>query len=824
MSRRTSILLLLLLFGLFSLFTRGCKTTEPEPDEPVTTAPPSESATDIREPIREFRAVWIATVANIDWPSSPGLEVSQQKEELIDILDRAAALHFNAVIFQVRPAADALYRSSLEPWSSFLTGKMGQAPLPGYDPLEFAVEEAHKRGLELHAWFNPYRAGHPSDRSEISADHVSHTNPDYVVEYGDFLWLDPGLPEVREHTKRVVMDVVERYDIDAVHFDDYFYPYPSYDNGADFPDSLSWNRAVKNGVTLSRDDWRRQNVNKLIRELSVEIKELKPHVKFGISPFGIWQPGYPENTTGFNAYRELYADARHWLKEGWVDYLSPQLYYRITQVPQPFPVMLNWWVDQNVKGRHIWPGHFTGRIRDQNRYWPPYEILGQVYTAKAFSGVTGSIHFSMKTFMENPENFNESIAAGPHANAAAVPESPWIDLPAPSEPIIRYHDYGTHWNLYLEPSGDETVKWWSVKTEIDGKWEQELFPGHHKMIRFEGGAAMVRPRKVMVTAVGRSGMESAPVTILTPLTLQEKPDSLIPKPENLIPREEWATRPAAGMPANAVVKRMGRNDTLRFRDLTLIVDELMQSMSYPAQLMGIEDETTTRVEQQVSKTATLKLYKNGVSETLKMSEGEALNWYGYHIGIPDHQTGNKGSLIEVAAVPSLSVERAAFRSTGDASDRFRVPHRVRNSVLFQTVVDSALTDEETIDFLNNRLMESQENNHLWDVPYHYIVTADGMIYEGREQGRAGSPNFGYDPRGRLMISLIEFAGQDSIPEAQLEALADLLRYAFQKFGLYETDILLHEDLVAGAKPNADLKNILQNRRLIRLIEAHRSSP
>jgi hypothetical protein len=486
--------------------------------------------------------------------------------------------------------------------------------------------------------------------------------------------------------------------------------------------------------------------------------------------------------------------------------------------------MLNWWVDQNVKGRHIWPGHFTGRIRDQNRYWPPYEILGQVYTAKAFSGVTGSIHFSMKTFMENPENFNESIAAGPHAKAAAIPGSPWMDVLPPSEPKIRYHDYGTHWNLYLDPAGDESVKWWSVKTEIEGKWEQELFPGHHKMVQFEGGAAMVRPRKIRVTAIGRSGKESEPVTILTPLTLQGKPDSLVPKPEKLITREEWAARPAAGVPANAIVKRMGRNDTLRFRDLTLIVDELMQSMPYPPQLMGIEEETTKRHEEQVSKTATLKLYKNGVSETLNLTEGEALNWFGYHIGIPDLQTGNKGSLIEVAAVPSLSVQRAASRSTGDASDRFRVPHRIRNSILFQTVVDTALTKEETIDFLNNMLVESQENNHLWDVPFHYIITKDGIIYEGREQRRAGSPNFGYDPRGRLMISLIEHPEQLSIPEAQLKSLADLLRYAFQKFGLNETDILLHGDLVVGTRPNADLKNTLRNGRLSRQIEAHLSNP
>lgn len=215
------------------------------------------------EPMREFRGAWIATVANIDWPSKPGLPVAQQKAELIALLDRAAQLHFNAIIFQVRPACDAMYASSLEPWSEYLTGTQGQAPEPFYDPLAFAIEEAHKRGLELHAWFNPYRARHLKAKSPVAPNHISQTHPEWVRKYGGQLWLDPGEPGVREHILRVVLDVVNRYDVDGVQFDDYFYPTPEKDadgHEIDFPDEASWKKYGE-ATGLSRDDWRRENVN-----------------------------------------------------------------------------------------------------------------------------------------------------------------------------------------------------------------------------------------------------------------------------------------------------------------------------------------------------------------------------------------------------------------------------------------------------------------------------------------------------------------------------------------------------------------------------------
>jgi len=283
-------------------------------------------------PAREFRGAWIATVANIDWPSKPGLGVAEQKAELIALLDRAAQLKLNAIIFQVRPACDAMYVSPLEPWSEYLTGAMGRAPQPFYDPLAFAIGEAHRRGLELHAWFNPFRALHPRARSPVAPNHISRTHPGWVRKYGDQLWLDPGEPAARDYVLSVVMDVVRRYDVDGVQFDDYFYPDPEKDTAGRelvFPDDATWRKFGLPGGFLSRDDWRRANVNQFIQRVYQSIKAVKPRVKFGVSPKGIWRPGYPQQIRGMDAYAKIYADSRKWLANGWLDYFSPELYWPI---------------------------------------------------------------------------------------------------------------------------------------------------------------------------------------------------------------------------------------------------------------------------------------------------------------------------------------------------------------------------------------------------------------------------------------------------------------------------------------------------------------
>ncbi|MEM9998580.1 MAG: family 10 glycosylhydrolase, partial [Bacteroidota bacterium] len=376
---------------------------------------------------REFRAAWIATVDNIDWPSRPGLPVVEQQAELRSLLDRLQRLHFNAVILQVRPTADAFYASRYEPWSAYLTGQQGAAPEPYYDPLAFAIEEAHKRGMELHAWFNPYRAYHPTNPGELDTSHIQFTNPDVVKQYGDLLWMDPSEPVVQQRSLDVILDVVERYDVDGVHLDDYFYPYPKDDslgNEIPFPDSTSWARALEADATLDQGAWRRQSVDGFVERLYSEVKAAKSHVKVGISPFGIWRPGYPETVRGFDAYARLYADARKWQQEGWVDYLAPQLYWAIDKDGQRYNELLEWWASQNTAGRHLWPGNYTSRLLFDT--WEPSEILEQIRLTRANSVTDGNIHFSAKVLRDTSSAMGPALMEEVYAAPALIPASPWL--------------------------------------------------------------------------------------------------------------------------------------------------------------------------------------------------------------------------------------------------------------------------------------------------------------------------------------------------------------------------------------------------------------
>ena len=451
---------------------------------------------------REFRGVWVATVDNIDWPSRPGLSVSKAKRELIVLLDRAHATGLNAVVFQVRPAGDALYRSSLEPFSEYLTGRQGRVPSPMWDPLAFAVTEAHKRGMELHAWFNPYRARHPSAKGRLSSMHLARKRPGLVKEYGTHLWMDPGEPEVRAQTVRVVVDVVRRYDIDGVHLDDYFYPYKERGRNGDvidFPDSPSYRRYVSSGGTLGREDWRRQNVDLLVEQLDHAIHRAKPWVKFGVSPFGIWRPGNPEQIRGFDAYAELYADARKWLRAGWVDYFTPQLYWPIAQQPQAYPVLLRWWAEENEKGRNLWPGNYTSRVGERSRTaWDANEVLAQVDSTRSEAGASGNVHFSMKAFLEDRDSLSSRLAAGAYASVALVPESPWLAVAPQGEPRLelRRASRGA-FTLRIAPAGKELPRWWLVQLrKANGAWETSLIGGTMREIPIAAGVDRVAVRAV----------------------------------------------------------------------------------------------------------------------------------------------------------------------------------------------------------------------------------------------------------------------------------------------------------------------------------------
>jgi uncharacterized lipoprotein YddW (UPF0748 family) len=346
------------------------------------------------EPAGEFRGAWVATVFNLNWPSKAGLDVAQQQAELRAILDKARELRLTAILFQVRPAADALYVSEREPWSAYLTGTQGENP--GYDPLAFAVREAHARGLELHAWFNPFRAGTKPD-AKYAANHLVRAHPEWIRQHGSLMWIDPGVPAAREFVLEVMLDVTRRYAIDGVHLDDYFYPYPN-KGVREFADDPSW-KAHGEASGLSRGDWRRDNINRFVEQLYTRVKAAKPAVKVGFSPFGIHRPGVPEGIeAGLDAYATLYCDAPHWLERGWCDYLTPQLYWSIEPAKQSFPALLAWWRSQSKAGRPVWPGLAATRIGAQRS---AQEIANQIALTRKGTEQPGHILWDMKSLMLN---------------------------------------------------------------------------------------------------------------------------------------------------------------------------------------------------------------------------------------------------------------------------------------------------------------------------------------------------------------------------------------------------------------------------------------
>ncbi|MFN3305284.1 MAG: glycoside hydrolase family 10 protein, partial [Roseateles sp.] len=355
---------------------------------------------------------------NIDWPSKPGLPAAQQQDEIRAICDTAQRIGLNALILQVRTSADALYESKLEPWSEYLTGTQGQHP--GYDPLAVWLQEAKARGLELHAWFNPYRARQSGAKSPVHDSHVSRARPDWVKRYGDQLWMDPGEPAAAEHTLAVVRDLLSRYAVDGVHIDDYFYPYPVTDPATkqevDFPDEPSWQKYLAKGGTLSRHDWRRYNVNTLVQRLYALAHEVRPGTRVGVSPFGLPKPGMrPPGITGFSQYDKLYADVELWLREGWMDYLAPQLYWPRSQTAQAFEPLLQAWRAVNPLGRPIHPGLYTSRINDTDKSWQPDEVLAQIDIIRRQSPGSGHIHFSMAALTQNRKGIADALRNGPYA-------------------------------------------------------------------------------------------------------------------------------------------------------------------------------------------------------------------------------------------------------------------------------------------------------------------------------------------------------------------------------------------------------------------------
>ncbi len=377
-------------------------------------------------PKREFRAVWIATVANLDWPTGNHMSVENQKKSLIELLDKLKAAGINAVLLQVRSECDAIYPSNYEPWSYWLTGSQGSPPSPYYDPLEFAIEEAHKRGMELHAWFNPYRAERHVGSYSLAPNHPAVKHPDWIIRIGNLKILDPGIPAVREYVKNVIMDVVTRYDVDGVHFDDYFYPYPP--NNITNEDDDTFAR-YSNGFT-NRGDWRRNNVNLLIKMVHEAIDSVKPWVKFGISPFGIWRPGNPPGISGLDAYSSIYCDALAWLNAQTIDYLTPQLYWVIGG-SQDYSKLMPWWAD-HINGRHLYPGHALYRVSSDG--WSASELPNQIKLNRKEPNCEGSVFFRALNIPENPRGFTDSLKNNYYKYPSLMPVMTWKDSIPPNAP------------------------------------------------------------------------------------------------------------------------------------------------------------------------------------------------------------------------------------------------------------------------------------------------------------------------------------------------------------------------------------------------------
>ncbi len=451
---------------------------------------------------REFRAAWVATVANIDWPSRPGLSAATMRAEALALLERARTLGLNALVLQVRPAGDAIYASALEPWTEALSGEQGRAPWAAgeapWDPLAFWVAEAHRRGIELHAWFNPYRARHSTAKSPLVAPHIGRRLPAVVKPYGDMLWMDPAEPAAAAHTLAVVADVLRRYDIDGVHIDDYFYPYPVPVPGAlpgppgsplvpeaPFPDDEAWARYQRGGGVLARDDWRRAQVDQFVQALQRTVRDVKPWVRFGISPFGLPRPDRrPAGVTGFSQFDKLYADAERWLENGWLDYWAPQLYWPIAREGQPFPVLLDYWLAQNPLQRHVWPGLFTSKVGAPTTPWPARELLDQLGVLRSRAGpgaygplgATGHIHFSLVALQQDREGLATTLARGAYALPALVPATPWLNAPAVGVPGLRR----LNGRVRIEPAvaAAAPVRWavWRRHAGAPPRWAFDALP------------------------------------------------------------------------------------------------------------------------------------------------------------------------------------------------------------------------------------------------------------------------------------------------------------------------------------------------------------
>ena len=511
---RRALTLLTLLAGTSSSRKPGI------PASPLTAPPPI---------AREFRAAWATPIEDRglrDWPSVPGLSPDSQRTELRTMLDRAAASGLNAVLLHVRLAGDAMYPTAYAPWSAQLTGTSGVGPEPAYDPLAFAVDEAHARGLQLHAWFNPFRATLPGSTRRMAASHVTRTHPDWIRHYGQQTWIDPGIPAARDFVVSTILDVVRRYDIDGVHLDDYFYPYRETRTVVhrvhgrrvrtrrelEFPDDASWKKYGKAKGWTDRDAWRRANVDSFVHALYTGVKAIKPDVIVGISPFGIWRPGSPPGVTGLDAYSEIYADSRRWLEQGWVDYLAPQLYWTLDGSENRFRALDAWWRTVNPEHRYVWPGLYTSMTIGNNG-WSLTEIPDEIASIRdsriGSADPPGEVQFRMSALFAHDGQLATELRGGAYREPALVPPFPWLGDAAPAAPRLATIAADGPASVSMTPGDSVPVRWWLVQLrDSTGHWKASLRPPGANHV-----ATAVNTDEVAVTAISATGIASSPSLI-----------------------------------------------------------------------------------------------------------------------------------------------------------------------------------------------------------------------------------------------------------------------------------------------------------------------
>jgi len=484
------------------------------------------------QPKYEFRAAWIATVDNIDWPSKGNYNSDSQRAEFIRILDMHKRNGMNALIVQIRPAADAFYPSQYEPWSEWLTGKQGQPPSPYYDPLEFMITETHKRGMEFHAWCNPYRAVFKIGVSSISPTHITKVHPEWFLTYGDTKYFDPGNKDVQHYVTKVIRDIVRRYDVDAIHFDDYFYPYRI--PGKEFPDYSSYARY---GNGMNKEDWRRSNTDSIIVMLGTAIKQEKKYCRFGISPFGVWRNSDKDSVgsntkAGQTNYDDLYADIVLWLKNGWIDYVAPQLYWEFGHKAAPYEILLDWW-GKHTYGRHCYIGLGIYRA-NSNPAWRDKNILPrQITELRKTANVEGMIFFSSKSFEKNPNGWNDSLQNNYFKYPALIPPMEWVDTLKLHEPIVRskFNKQDSVLTAFLQKGfSEDDIKGFAVYRSENGNFSNDS-NSIYEFVPFSPDAKfnlkvnqLQRSRQFsyFVTTVSRTNNESRPVMMFSfaPATTQ----------------------------------------------------------------------------------------------------------------------------------------------------------------------------------------------------------------------------------------------------------------------------------------------------------------